>query len=79
MFSLKSIAASSNLRLARDNYSLTIESGPMLGEVCLVLTTTVPVLLNTMKELHITLTRLACTASFDDQVLHKALEVVGPP
>lgn len=48
-----------------------------LGEVCPVLTTTVPVLLNTVKELHIALTRLARTASFDAGVLHKALEGVG--
>ncbi|XP_059068021.1 uncharacterized protein LOC131052623 [Cryptomeria japonica] len=48
-----------------------------LGEVRPILTTAVPVLLNTVKELHIALTRLARTASFDAGVLHKALEGVG--
>eukprot|EP01018_Ginkgo_biloba_P002890 Gb_14475 [translate_table: standard] len=48
-----------------------------LGEVRPVLTSTVPVLLNTVKELHMSLTRLARTASFDAGVLHKALEGVG--
>jgi len=55
------------------NQSLNLK----LGEVCLVLTTKFLVLLKTVKELHIVLTKLEFTASFDAGVLHKALEGVG--